>query len=456
MKKTKIFAVLFALVMAATAFAGCDDSKKISTDYPEYADDKAMWIGGWDVPINTLEDYQMAKDMGLTHMFIDNFMAKKGTPEYYKQLEYCEQVGLKAILGSDTALSGAGIGSAENVAIDETDYTQYPAVDMINVWDEPGSDHFGEVKTRIEKYYALYDGLGKTAPTMYVNLDPAYHKSHQSNGLEDNIRTYANKYAEQVLSTVRGRKIISTDIYPLMSSPDGSHFSVLSTWLADMEALKEVAVSAGAEFMMFVQNYSESNRRNIMSKEDLSFQIYTDMAFGINGFSYFTYRQSALNFGGGCVSKDESCTPFDNYYWAKEINASIAAFDHVFLAFDKWKGVMTVNGTNKIEEWGEEYNNDAFILANPVKMLDCATAVTATEDTIIGQFEDKDGRSGLMAVNFNDPLDKLEDTVSFSFKNANRALVYRNGVRKVYEVKNNKLDLTIGVGEGAFVIPLSM
>ncbi|MDE5896208.1 MAG: hypothetical protein K2H43_00165, partial [Clostridia bacterium] len=407
------------------------------------------------VPSNTLEDYPMAKDMGLTHMFIDNFMARKGTPDYYKQLEYCEQVGLKAILGSDTSLSGAGLGSAENVAIDETDYTNYPAVDMINVWDEPGSLHFGEVATRIEKYYKMYGDLGKTAPTMYVNLDPAFHTSHQSLGQEANIRVYAEKFAEQVLTKVQGRKIISTDIYPLMSSPDGSHFSVLSTWLADMEALKEVAVAADAEFMMFVQNYSETSRRDIMSKEDLSFQIYTDMAFGINGFSYFTYRQSALNFGGGCVSKDESCTPFESYYWAQEINREISAFDHVFLAFDEWQGVMPVNGTNNLEA-EEEYNNDCFVLAHPVQKLDCAKSVSATEDTIIGQFADKDGNAGLMVVNFNDPLENLEDTVSFEFENANRALVYRNGVRKVYEVKNNKLSLTLDVGEGVFVIPLSL
>lgn len=448
---------VIALALAAcTAFSlvGCGES--VSEVYPEYADDKAMWIGGWDVPINTLEDYQMAKDMGLTHMFIDNFMAAKGTPDYYKQLEYCEQVGLKAILGSDTSLSGAGLGSEENVAIDETDYTLYPAVDMINIWDEPGSAHFGEVATRIEKYYALYENLGKTAPTMYVNLDPAFHTSHQSLGVEDNIRVYAQKFADEVLTKVQGRKIISTDIYPLMSSSDGSHFSILSTWLANMESLKEVAVASGAEFMMFVQNYSETNRRDIMSKADLSFQIYTDMAFGINGFSYFTYRQSALNFGGGCVSKDESCTPFDNYYWAQEINSEISSFDHVFLAFDEWKGVMTLNGTNNLESEGEEYNNDCFVLEHPVTKLDCAKSVSATEDTIIGQFGDREGRAGLMVVNFNDPLENLEDTVSFEFESANRALVYRNGVRKVYEVKDNKLSLNLGVGEGVFVIPLSI
>ena len=454
-QKNKIAAVLFTCVIGASAFAGCA-GKSISENYPEYADDRYMWIGGWDVPINTLEDYQMAKDMGLTHMFIDSWFEKKGTEGYYKQLEYCEQVGLKAILGSDTSLSGAGLGSEANVAIDETDYTEYPAVDMINIWDEPGTAHFGEVATRIKKYYDLYDGLGKTAPTMYVNLDPGWHISHETDTREESASVYVEKFAQEVLSQVRGRKIISTDIYPLMKTLDGSRYYLKNNWLADMEVLKEAAVKYDAEFMMFVQNYSESNRRDVMSKADLTFQIYTDMAFGINGFSYFTYRQSALDFGGGCVSKDESCTPFENYYWAKEINSEIAAFDHVFLAFENWKGVMPLNGTNNLES-DDEYANESFTyLQHPVTKLDCAKSVSATEDTIIGQFEDKDGRAGLMVVNYNDPLDSVEGTVSFEFENANRALVYRNGVRKVYEVKNNKLNLDLGVGEGIFVIPLSL
>ena len=59
-RKGKIAALLLALVIGASMFAGC--ATEISEDYPEYADDKAIWIGGWDVPINTLEDYQMAKD----------------------------------------------------------------------------------------------------------------------------------------------------------------------------------------------------------------------------------------------------------------------------------------------------------------------------------------------------------------------------------------------------------
>ena len=50
----------------------------------------------------------------------------------------------------------------------------------------------------------------------------------------------------------------------------------------------------------------------------------------------------------------------------------------------------------------------------------------------------------------------LKDVVSFEFANANRAIVYRNGERQIYEVKGGKLDLKLAAGEGVFVIPVKV
>ena len=145
----------------------------------------------------------------------------------------------------------------------------------------------------------------------------------------------------------------------------------------------------------------------------------------------------------------------DRYYWAQEVNSEISKFDHVYLSFD-WDGVMGVNGTNNTESDPEYVNSSFNLLATPLEQLDCATKVTATEDTLIGQFKDKDGRDGLIVTNFNEPTADLSDTVDFEFKDANRAVVYKNGERKIYEVKNNKLRLKLATGEGVFVIPVKV
>ena len=158
--KKSAIATTLAAALTAISFVGCggnDPQSQIKEIYPEYQDDKAMWIGGWDPPINTLEDYKLAAEMGITHMFIDQSQAKKGTQAYLNQFEYCKQAGIKAIVGNDIAL---GNGTAESG--DYTDYSTYPAVDMLNLWDEPRANNFDEVAKMVDKYNEIYEGKDMT------------------------------------------------------------------------------------------------------------------------------------------------------------------------------------------------------------------------------------------------------------------------------------------------------
>ena len=443
MKYCKISALALVLVFIFIfAFAGCAPANET---YPEYEDNKSMWIGGWDVPINTKEDYQMAKDMGLTHMFIDNMFAKKGTDAYAKQLQYCQEVGLKAIIGMDTSLNNEA-----DVPLDETDYSIYPAVDMINVWDEPYMENFEELAKRIDRLNEIYNGEMQ----LYINQSPYNPKTATQ---MVSTQEFLTAVWTQLLSKINGRKIFSTDIYPLLEKY-GS-YELDTGWLSKMETYANFTKqyrNEGAEFHMFIQSYTDSSRRDILSKADLSFQVYTDMCFGVNGFTYFTYRKSFLGgFGGGCVENDASCKPTDTYYWAQELNSEIAKFDHVYLSFD-WEGVMGVNGSNNFSD-DSEYSNPSFAqFATPLEALNGVKKISATEDTLIGQFKDKEGRAGFVVTNFTEPTNMLKDTVSFEFANANRAIVYRNGERYIYEVKRNRLDLKLGAGEGVFVIPVKV
>lgn len=438
-KKSALALMLAGLTAVSITGYGCSDTE----DYPEYEDTKSMWIGGWDVPMNTKEDYQMAKDMGLTHMFIDNIFAAKGTEEYAQQLKYCEEVGLKAIVGMDTSLDNTA-----GIQLDKTDYSIYPAVDMINVWDEPYADVFDDCAKRIDDLNEIYNGNMQ----LFINQSP--YNPLSSTVLTDS-ETFLTKVYDELLSKINGRKIFSTDIYPLLEAHGA--YEISTNWLGQMETYANYAKkyrSEGAEFHMFIQTYTDNKCRDIFSKADLSFQVYTDMAFGINGFTYFTYRKSFLaGFGGGCVENDVSCKPTETYQWAKELNEEINKFDHVYLSFD-WEGVTGINGSNNLAD-DPDYDCPHFNFSTPLNSLNGVKKVSATEDTLIGQFKDKDGRNGFIVTNFTDPTDELKDTVSFEFDKATRAIVYRNGEKKIYEVKKNKLDLKLASGEGVFVIPVN-
>ena len=90
----KVLQVTLAATMILFA-VGCSEQEAA---FPEYEDDREMMIGAWDSPMNTLEDIQLAKDMGLTHMFLDSVYAKRGTEAYEEALKLYEQVGLDVIV----------------------------------------------------------------------------------------------------------------------------------------------------------------------------------------------------------------------------------------------------------------------------------------------------------------------------------------------------------------------
>ena len=65
-KVVKMLRETMAVTMVVSmllSIAGCSEQE---TAFPEYEDDREMMIGGWDSPMNTLEDIQLAKDMGVT------------------------------------------------------------------------------------------------------------------------------------------------------------------------------------------------------------------------------------------------------------------------------------------------------------------------------------------------------------------------------------------------------
>lgn len=434
----KILAILCSvtlLVPSVVGFAACGDKGGLDA-LPEYEDNKQMMLGGWDSPRNTLNDYRMAKEMGLTHMFIDQYFAKKGTKEYEAVLGFCKEAGLKAIINM-----GSNVGTEAEA--DDTDYSKYPAVDMINYWDEPTADKLDAVKELAKTHEERYKD--KRDVTFYVNLDPVGGSSGKN-------EEYVKKYCEEVLPLVSGRKILSTDVYPLLGK-NGAH-SVLGNWLPELELYATCAKNYDLETHFFIQSYwnTTAGVRPIENIDDLRYQFNVEMAYGIENFTYFTYTHSFIEgFGGGCVERETSEKPTELYAWAKQVNSELAAFDNVYLSFD-WNGTMALVGSDNPDGENQHFES----LKNSLTALDCADGVSASQDTLIGQFKDGNGNDGLMVTNYTDPLDLIDDVVKFDFKNANRAIVYRNGERKIYEVKDGKLDIRLAPGEGVFVIPVKL
>lgn len=412
----------------------------ISKTFPVYSNEKKMTIGGWDSPINTLEDYQMAKDMGLTMMFVDQVYAKMGTEEYIKQLEYCEQVGLDAIL----TIGNCGSQEAAKSVLknDTTDYSQFPAVKAINYWDEPFYENFDKLEEMLNAHVAKYgDEIA-----FYVNHFPNTAIG-AFGGLD--YAQFICAYSDRILSKcAKGTRCLSADIYPL-ETKHGINI-IRSNWLGCIETVAMEGKRMNATTHFFLLSTSHHTSEDIyyreVKEEDLRYQFFVNMAFGIQSFTYFTYR------GNGpfvCVKSDVSCSPNEQYFRAKKVNREIQAIAPVYLSFT-WNGMMPILGDNNASLTNANFDG----LSHALNEIECLNKVTASEDTLIGQFKDKDGYDGLIITNFTDPSYGIKDNVMLAFKNASRVRVYYRGEYKDYILENNVFELSLEAGDGVFLIAI--
>lgn len=117
----------------------------------------------------------------------------------------------------------------------------------------------------------------------------------------------------------------------------------------------------------------------------------------------------------------------------------------------KWQSTMFVEGKD------EKNLNQQFLKAQVnVESIEIINSVTATRDTIVGEFLGSNDEVGLMVTNFCDPVGKVTDKVTLNLKEANKAILYYRGERSVVDIQNGILELSITPGDAIFVIPLEV
>jgi len=163
------------------------------------------------------------------------------------------------------------------------------------------------------------DAYRKTDPDalLYINLFPNYATPKQ---LE--VPTYA-QYLEDYVQTVRP-KFISYDHYALMD--DGS---LRAGYFANLEAVRATALRHRIPFWNIVLanahfNYAEP------TDGGLRFQLYTTLAYGGRGISYFTYvAPSTGNYRLAPIDPFGNKTP--TWYMLRNVNLQLHRLGPVYL-----------------------------------------------------------------------------------------------------------------------------
>lgn len=253
-------------------------------------------------------------------------------------------------------------------------------------------------------------------------------------------RNYINKFGTNGMFTF--------DIYPLIYSEklfSGSAYSVNEDFFNSLKWMAEEARDNDiAHTGITIQSCGLSGTDSLWSKyerytpeniEDIGFQIYTSLAYGVKEINYFTYNDHPVD-----TNVHDSINENASVYTAVQtINNELDAFDHVYMNYT-WKNALDITAGTTISETENSRLSKAEVTGGR---------------TIIGCMEDRLGYDGYMIANAEGPRTDNHAQVTLTFANADQVIVYANGKKTTQTLDaNGALTLEVNVGEGAFVIPI--
>ena len=505
MKKRMIAALLTGVMMLNLVACGGGNEEKVQLNVPDgtpsYEDDRQVEIGaysgpriggdranhrtdgsggnpnpegGWEGWI-TEEAFQDYMDCGFTYLMANadgyydyNVLEKRAVTDFkdsdaYTYMELAQKMNIPVVVTSNFLKSLTG--SADSRLTEEhkaelkqmvDDLSQYSVFKGFTFKDEPGA-HLFKTSGAVKEY------LDSLKPDLfyYTSCFPIYANLPllATDNQDDKVKAY-KEYVDEYSNEMG---TFAYDHYALKINPVQGETVLDSTWFQNLLLVAEDAKEKGYAPGVTIQScsygpvggeFSKVHNRKITDKGDVTFQLYTAMAYGFQKFSYFTYWQfrdlmPTEEFYGAMIDYPtdgtQNAVKTDAYYAVKEANGEIKKFDHVYLNY-KWEGTMALT------EQGKKLNT-ALSMAGEYQSPR-VKEVTATNDTIIGCLKDDEGYDGFMIVNATDPGKDEKDSVTITFREASKAIAYISGEEETIELKNGTYTFELGSGEGVFVIPI--
>lgn len=222
----------------------------------------------WYPPENTYDNWKLVAECGFN---IVPFQAHS-VADGLRVLGWLAELGIKGMV-QDPRVNPRLVDKPdwqETVSQVVADYGNHPALWGYFLADEPrfaGIEQLGKLSQAFQaadKDHIAYSNL------LQITCDTRWL------GTVD-YRTYVRTYIEQVRPS-----ILSYDEYALMEEGDRPEY------LTNLEAVRDEALLAGLPFMNIFLSVTHFAYRN-PSTEDLRYQVYTSLAYGAKGLTYFTY-----------------------------------------------------------------------------------------------------------------------------------------------------------------------
>lgn len=498
--------VLMSLI-TMSGLAGCDASDsnedlQVTSGTPTYADDKQLEMaaycgprrggyryyngtygthpedpeGGWQGWI-TKEDFQDYVDCGFTYLMSEldapydyNYSTDSESEcfegsDLQQYMDLAEEMQIPVVVYANRLIL---LSSSMDSRINEDDkaflsqmvkdLSRYSMFKGFSLRDEPNIEH-------AHAFEGLYDYLLELKPDahFFTSFLPIYC-SDLKRLTTENFDNYEKAYMDYVNAFSDATGSFAYDSYPLVLDPVPGVTSIDKTWFQNLRMVAESGKEKGYSPSITIQScafgkageqYQTAHKRAITTKADISFQLYTALAYGFKEVNYFTYWQhwtesDAEGFYTAMIEypSEVGGEPIktDAYYAVKEANQEVKKFDHVLMNYN-WEGTMAVTDENKSMSMGLQLADGGYSNSR-------IKSVTATDEAIIGCMKDADGYDGYMICNATDPGQNLSNSVTVTFKKASKAIAYINGEETEITLKNGTYTFELEAGGGVFVIPI--
>ena len=250
----------------------------------------------------TKQTYQDVKDAGF-NIAIYNGENDYSITENKRLLDICTELGLKFIgqVGGYATHSERIDAIKANLATSDNYLGEYLA-------DEPHASRFGDLGAFTSEFLTKIPNK-----EVYINLFPMYAKASQTGNTtyEAHIVEYLNKVPT---------KSLSFDYYALNAQNDIDH-----KYYTNLDLVRDKTLGNKMPFWVITQAGPINTGTIDPNEEQQRWSVWSNIALGSKGISYFTYwtpiPEANLGPVGFMVLRDG--TKRDIYYWIKQINADI-------------------------------------------------------------------------------------------------------------------------------------
>jgi hypothetical protein len=287
--KTRKIIIILSLIFLS-AYGIINDSYRVvnSESIAPSWKQKEIIITFWSPPSPSESAYQSISKENYNLIII---------PHLTEGLNIAERNNLKGIFASNLIKPSTLGNESVRKKLDELieKIKNHPALESYYIKDEPSLAKFSE-------YSALASYIREKDPSklLYINLYPIYATAKQlgvtsSKGIIDSdisdmfgiesVRNTVGDYSEYLKKFIEtfDPKLLSFDHYHFFKSGDGKQYFL------NLGLVSHYAHKANIPFMNIIQASSVARAGRVPKESEIRFQVYTTLAYGGRGISYYLY-----------------------------------------------------------------------------------------------------------------------------------------------------------------------